>query len=75
MTHVWRWDKWPRTAWPWEGASQSRKGQRCKVVCIGKGPGPRNCLVEFEDGALVVVTNAAYRHGMRRIPQPDKETA
>lgn len=50
-THTWRWDKFPRKTLDPKDKSQSRKGQRCRVVLASKGPGPRNALVEFEDGA------------------------
>jgi len=66
FTHIWRWDKWPRTSWD-QPNQESRKGQRCKLLCKASGPGPKNALVEFEDGARFVVTNAAVRFGMRRL--------
>lgn len=40
MTHYWRVRKF----------LPERYGQRCRVVACGRGPGPRNVLVEFEDG-------------------------
>lgn len=39
-----------------------RKGQRCRVVTRGRGPGPRNILVEFADGYRVVTHRYAVRH-------------
>jgi len=41
-----------------------RFGQRCRVLAHGRGPGPRNVLVEFEDGTHVVTT----RWNVRRLP-------
>lgn len=63
MTHTWRWRKYPADSWDQPG---TRKGQRCRVLIVSKGPGPKNCLVEFEDGDCVVVTNAARRFAMLR---------
>ena len=51
MTHVWYW----RTVLP------ERKGEPCKVVCRGRGPGPRNVLVEFADGYRTVTARFAIR--------------
>jgi hypothetical protein len=31
-----------------------RRGESCTVRVIGRGSGPRNCLVEFADGVMVV---------------------
>lgn len=62
--YIWQWHKYPRTSWGKDSAS--RKGQSCRVVLTATGPGPRNALVEFEDGARFVVTNAARRFGMRK---------
>lgn len=39
-----------------------RKGQPCRVAARGRGPGPRNILVEFADGYRVVT----HRHAVRR---------
>ncbi len=63
---VWQWHKFPRASWDLKDRSSSRKGQRCKVICSSSSPGPRNALVEFEDGSRYVVTNAARRFAMRR---------
>lgn len=41
---VWRVRKW----------RPDRTGQRCRIIRYGRGPGPRNWLVEFEDGERVV---------------------
>ena len=38
-----------------------RKGQPCKVLARGRGPGPRNVLVEFKDGERVVGTRYCVR--------------
>ena len=32
-----------------------RYGQEVKVLIVGRGPGPRNTMVEFDDGYRVVV--------------------
>ena len=44
MTHYWRVRKW----------LPERYGQACRVLVRGRGPGPRNVLVEFEDGYRTV---------------------
>lgn len=53
-THYW----WYRKYLP------ERKGQACNVVARGNGRGPRNVLVEFQDGVRVVST----RFCVRRLP-------
>lgn len=49
--YVWRLRKW----------MPERYGCRCRVLCRGRGPGPRNVLVEFEDGCRFVTTRWAVR--------------
>lgn len=44
MMMVWRLRKW----------CPERFGQPCRVLARGPGPGPRNVLVEFEDGTRIV---------------------
>ncbi len=51
LTHVWFWRKY----------RPDRKGHPCRVVCGANGAGPRNLLVEFEDGELVVAPRYAVR--------------
>lgn len=51
MTHLWRLKRW----------LPERHGQECRVLVRGRGPGPRNILVEFEDGAQTVTTRFAVR--------------
>lgn len=53
MTHYWR----LRRTLP------ERNGQPCRVLCAGRGPGPRNILVEFADGLRVV----SIRWSVRRL--------
>jgi hypothetical protein len=36
-----------------KGADE-RRGHCCLLLTIGDGPGPRNCLVQFEDGVQIV---------------------
>ena len=38
-----------------------RRGQACKLLTIGNGRGPRNCLVEFADGVRVVCSWGVLR--------------
>jgi hypothetical protein len=38
-----------------------RHGQRCRIFARGRGPGPRNVGVEFEDGFKVVSFRWAVR--------------
>ena len=47
----WRYRKW----------RGDRYGHRCQVVLRGKGPGPRNILVRFQDGEQLVTTRFAVR--------------
>lgn len=56
MTHVW----FRRRTLP------ERKGEPCRVLARGHGPGPRNVLVEFGDGHLVVADRFALRRGGER---------
>lgn len=52
MTHIWFWRKF----------RPDRKGQVCRVVCgSGPGRGPKNVMVEFEDGERVVAPRWAIR--------------
>lgn len=53
LTHVW----FMRKTLP------ERKGEPCRVVVRGRGPGPKNILVEFADGFRVV----SHRHAVRRL--------
>ena len=50
-THRWRLRKW----------LPDRYGQSCRVLARGNGRGPRNVLVEFEDGAKVVAARYSIR--------------
>ena len=54
LTHFWR----VKTTLP------ERKGEPCRVLVRGRGPGPRNILVEFADGSRVVT----QRYAVRRLP-------
>lgn len=36
------------------------------MVCIGPGPGPKNVLVEFEDGSKTVVPYAIWKHKLSK---------
>lgn len=51
---VWRLKKYPLSSWDSPGSE--RYGQRCTVLARGRGRGPMNVLVRFEDGALMVGT-------------------
>jgi len=57
--HVWYQRKWPRSTWSSKG--DERKGQACIVLARGNGRGPRNVLVEFEDGEQMVGTRFCVR--------------
>lgn len=50
-THRWWFRKW----------LPDRKGELCRVIARGRGRGPRNVLVEFEDGFRVVSTRFCVR--------------
>lgn len=45
-----------------------RNGQPCRVLCAGRGPGPRNILVEFADGFKAV----SIRYSVRKLAQPSE---
>lgn len=78
-THIWYWNRVPRDqlriddphAWDPKHNPASRKGQRCRLIVQSRGPGPYNGLVEFEDGARIVVTRKAVRFGMRLLSEED----
>jgi len=45
-------------------------GKEGEKVCQGRGPGPRNCLVRFDDGQEVI---APYNN-FRKVPdEPDED--
>jgi hypothetical protein len=50
MTHIYMGTKGTAPRWV---------GQPCRVLVRSKGPGPRNALVEFEDGSRIVVPTYA----------------
>lgn len=47
--------------WFWRKHRPDRKGHRCRLLAVGSGGGPRNVLVEFEDGEQVVAPLNAIR--------------
>lgn len=56
---------WPNV-WRVRKYLPERFGARCRVLARGRGPGPRNCLVEFQrDGVRVVSFQYATRHDER----------
>lgn len=52
MTHFWCFRKY----------LPERHGSACRVVARGNGRGPRNVLVQFEDGFRVVGTRFCVRN-------------
>lgn len=46
----------------WRG---DRKGNRCRVLARGRGRGPRNVMVEFEDGEVITGTRFCVRKILR----------
>lgn len=44
--------------WFWKKKLPERKGQRCRVLAVGK---KNSCLVEFEDGFQVLTSRYAVR--------------
>lgn len=56
MTHYWRLRRY----------LPERHGQPCRVLCAGRGPGPRNILVEFVDGFRCV----SIRYSVRKLASP-----
>jgi hypothetical protein len=58
-THVWWWGRPHRGADPYD---PQRKGRRCRVLCQGRGSGPRNVAVLLEgDDEPVCVPRWAVR--------------
>lgn len=57
--YVWRLRRWPVTTW--DSSGDERHGQRCVVLARGVGRGPRNVLVEFDDGTKIVGTRWCVR--------------
>lgn len=55
MTHYWAFKKY----------LPERHRQACRVIARGNGKGPRNVLVEFEDGTRVVGTRFSVRRARR----------
>ena len=53
FNYFWRLRKW----------LPERYRQRCRVLAVGRGRGPMNVLVEFEDGFKVV----GIRYCVRRV--------
>jgi hypothetical protein len=51
----------PDHVWRLRRYLPERYGQPCRVLARGRGRGPRNVLVEFEDGFRVVGTRFCVR--------------
>jgi len=67
---IWRFRNFPATdIWPGKGPPyiDERTGQYCRVILVAPGKGPRNALIEFDDGTKMVVPNSAVRFGMKKI--------
>lgn len=47
--------------WYWRTVRSDRKGHACRVLARGRGPGPRNVLIEFDDGEQLVAPMFAIR--------------
>lgn len=58
-------------------ADKARKGQLCRIVCRGRGPGPHNVLIEFTDGRRMVTVRERKRDGrsysLRRARDRDRQ--
>lgn len=50
-THRWRHRKWPAATFDGPVQQDLRRGQRCRVLAVGRNG---NMLVEFEDGHRIV---------------------
>ena len=50
-----------RYTWRFKRRLPERYGAKCRIVQRSTGPGPRNILVEFEDGLRVVTTWRAVK--------------
>jgi len=55
--------------WWYKKYRGDRKGSKCAVLARGKGPGPRNVMVKFEDGEVVVGT----RYCVRRVTNANSD--
>jgi hypothetical protein len=54
MTHYWAFKKY----------LPERHKQPCRVIARGNGKGPRNVLIEFQDGYRVIGTRFCVRKSM-----------
>jgi len=52
-----------RYTWRFKRRLPERYGAKCRIVQRSTGPGPRNILVEFEDGYRVITTWRAVKKG------------
>ena len=52
-----------RYVWRFKSRLPERYGTKCRIVKRANGPGPRNILVEFEDGCRVITTWRAVKKG------------
>lgn len=60
MTHYWRLRRYPLQVAGLDGPPPLY-GEHCRVLARGRGPGPRNILVEMADGRQVVTSMWAVR--------------
>jgi hypothetical protein len=51
----------------WKKYKPERHREPCKLLAMGRGPGPHNMLVEFEDGYQMVTP----KHSIRRRHKKD----
>lgn len=63
-THYYRW-KSPKT-WGVPDRDNPLFGVRCAVLISSRGPGPRNKLIQAEDGRRIVVARWAVRRAPGR---------
>jgi hypothetical protein len=45
------------SAWRLEGKANPWRQRVCRVLAEGRGPGPHNLLLEFEDGSRIVTVH------------------
>jgi hypothetical protein len=55
----WAWKKWPKSTY--DSTEPERYGELVDVLARGNGRGPRNILVRFPDGVMMVAPRFAVR--------------
>lgn len=59
------------SAWKAIGETNPHRQKPCRVLAEGKGPGPRNLLLEFEDGTRIVTVHR--KKSVRRLFKTEQQ--